>query len=737
MTPVDIRQNDTGGNRAAGGIVNVQKHAGYFVLCLPCPPGCTATPAGAQEPTEEIIVRGFRGSLGRALEVKRSETGAVDSIMAEDIADFPDLNLAESLQRIPGVSIARDAGEGRQITVRGLGPNFTRIRINGMEGLTTAGGTDSSGGTNRDRPFDFNIFASELFSNLTVRKTSAAEIDEGSLGATVDLQTPRPFDYPGMVMSAALQGAYNDLASDASPRATFLFSNTNADRTFGGLVSLAYTERSLLEEGHSTVRWQPGALTCPACDALPTAAERDAANAAVDAAFTPRLPRYGILEHDLERLGVTGSLQFRPSDRTELSLDLLYANLDSTRTENFLEAPDFSAGGAGGRAGIDVLSYTIDARNNLIAGAFNDVDIRSEARYDELSTEFTQVTLSLSHEISDNLHLNALIGSSESDHDNPIQTTLLFDRIDVDGYAYDYRADDRLPLITYGFDTSDPASYTLTQIRLRPQTAENTFDNLEVDLAWDLSDRFTLKGGVSSKEYDFVTTELRRSNGTTANLEANVTAQASTPLSQYSRLISLADPWDTPNGSVRTWLIPDVRQADALFNFGSFPLGPEPSLGNNRSVIEKNEGVFVQLDFNAMLGSVGLRGNVGARYVKTDQTSTGYQTAAGAPVPTTVVRDYDEVLPSLNFVFDLTEDLLVRFGVAEVITRPGLGNLTPGGTVSVSGNNRTVTSGNPYLDPFRADTIDARNRMVLHRRIAARRSLCSKGTSARSRRACP
>ena len=135
---------------------------------------------------------------------------------------------------------------------------------------------------------------------------------------------------------------------------------------FGGLVSLAYTERSLLEEGHSTVRWQPGTLTCPACDALPTTAERDAANAAVDAAFTPRLPRYGILDHDLERLGVTGSLQFRPSDRTELSLDLLYANLDSTRTENFLEAPDFSAGGAGGRAGIDVLSYTIDARNNLI-----------------------------------------------------------------------------------------------------------------------------------------------------------------------------------------------------------------------------------------------------------------------------------------------------------------------------------------------------------------------------------
>jgi len=665
----------------------------------------TTTNARAQEP-DEIIVRGFRGSLGRALELKRSETGAVDSILAEDIADFPDLNLAESLQRIPGVSIARDAGEGRQITVRGLGPNFTRIRINGVEGLTTAGGTDSSGGTNRDRPFDFNIFASELFSNLTVRKTSSAELDEGSLGATVDLRTPRPFDYPGMVMTAALQSGYNDLASDASPRATVLFSTTNADRRFGGLVSLAYTERSLLEEGHSTVRWQPGNLTCPVCDALPTPAERTAANAAVDAAFTPRLPRYGILEHDLERLGVTGSLQFRPSERTELSLDVLYANLDSTRSENFLEAPDFSAGGAGGRAGIDVLSYTIDTRNNLIAAAFNDVDIRSEARYDELSTEFTQMTLSLTHEISDNVRLNAMLGTSESDHDNPIQTTLLFDRIDVDGYAYDYRANDRLPLITYGFDTSNPANYTLTQIRLRPQTAENTFDNLEVDIAWDLGDHFTLKGGVSSKEYDFTTTELRRSNGTTANLEGNVAGQIGTPLTQYSRLISVADPWDMPSGSALTWLIPDVQRADALFNFGAFPLGPEPALGNNRKVTEKNDGAFVQLDFNAMLGSIGLRGNVGARYVTTEQTSVGYQLAAGTPLPTTVVRDYDDVLPSVNLVFDITDDFLVRLGLAQVITRPGLGNLTPGGTVSVSGNNRTVTSGNPYLDPFQADATD-------------------------------
>ena len=137
-----------------------------------------ATAANAQDsaPTQdgqdgdvidEVLVTGFRASLNAALVDKREATGALDSIHAEDIAKFPDSNLAESLQRIPGMAITRDAGEGRNLSVRGLGPQFTRVRINGMEAMSTTGGTDSSGGTNRNRQFDFNVFASELFNNLT------------------------------------------------------------------------------------------------------------------------------------------------------------------------------------------------------------------------------------------------------------------------------------------------------------------------------------------------------------------------------------------------------------------------------------------------------------------------------------------------------------------------------------------------------------------------------------------
>jgi iron complex outermembrane receptor protein len=173
-----------------------------------------------------VVVTGFRASLGSAINVKRRANGVVDVIKAEDIADFPDANLAESIQRVPGVSIARDAGEGRQITVRGLGPQFTRVRINGVEGQSTASGTDSSGGANRNRAFDFNVFASELFNSITVRKTASAQTEEGSLGATVDLQTGRPFDYKGSTLVISAQQGYNDLSKSWDPRFAALASNT-------------------------------------------------------------------------------------------------------------------------------------------------------------------------------------------------------------------------------------------------------------------------------------------------------------------------------------------------------------------------------------------------------------------------------------------------------------------------------------------------------------------------------
>jgi len=661
--------------------------------------------AYAQDEEEEIVITGFRGALEAALDVKRDEAGAVDVIMAEDIADFPDLNLSESIQRIPGVAITRDAGEGRQISVRGLGAQFTRVRINGMEALATVGGTDAAGGTNRDRSFDFNVFASELFNSITVRKTASASVEEGALGATVDLRTALPFDYRGFTMALTGQGHYNDLSESTDPRVAFLISNRWDN--FGALFSVAYSDRDSLEEGASTVRWQNGMGSGAGFGAENTSYSL----ADLNAAFRPRIPRYDVYEHEQTRLGVTGAFQWRPSNSTELTLSLLYANFEGTRSEAFLETPVFSTNGGGGVGGVTVQSAQIDG-DSLVYGVFDGVDIRSEFRFDELQTEFTQATLDFEHQLTDRLGFRGLIGHARSDHDNPIQTTLLFDADNISGYSYDFRGNNHLPLITYGTtDVTDPATWHLEQIRLRPQTAVNTYTTAQGELTFEASPVFTYSAGVNWRRYEFETTELRRSNGSTSNQEGVIPGFASgTPIGSYSQLLTLTGRGlDLPPGLVTTWLVPDVGAAASLwdlYNTSVFPMGIETALGNNRSVEDQNIGAWGQVDWDTTLGGARFRGNFGARWVQTEQSSTGYTFSGGLPVQTTVDNSYENFLPSMNLVLEPAESFLVRFGAARVMSRPSLGFLSPGASVTVSGSNRTVNAGNPVLDPISANAYD-------------------------------
>ncbi len=658
-----------------------------------------AAPASSQEAVEEIIVTGFRESLNAALVLKRDAVGAVDSIVAEDIADFPDLNLAESIQRIPGVAITRQGGEGRQISVRGLGPQFTRVRINGMEALATTGGTDAAGGVNRGRNFDFNIFASELFNSIRVAKSSSADQEEGSLGATVDLSAARPFDYDGFTFVTGAQLGYNDLQEDMDPRATALISNTFADGKFGALFSIAYSDREFRDDGSSAVRWQNGGW---AAGNLASYQGTAPSLAEMNASFRPRIPRYDLYENTQERLGVTASLQFAPSDSTQFSLDAMYADLDSTRTEQFLEMPNFSAS----LSAVDVLQVQIDpATNNMVYGLFNDVDIRSEQRYDELETKFSQYTLSGSHDFSDTLHLSGMIGRAESKFDNPIQTTLLWDINDADGVSFDFRNSSRMPVLSYGnADVTNPAAWTLTQIRLRPQSTDNTFDNAGLDLKWDTTDRTALKFGAQYKKYEFETTSARRAS-------ENVTAdQAAVDNSGYSRQLNLnSSGLNLPAGNQNVWVVPDVKAATPIFdltNYSLYGVSTANDLGNNFAVTEEDTGGYIQFEFSADLGSIPVRGNIGVRYVETSQETTGWARDPGGSSLLTIKHDYDNTLPSLNIVADITDEFVIRFSAAQAMSRANLGFLNPGTALSIAGNNKTVTAGNPYLDPVEADTYD-------------------------------
>jgi TonB-dependent receptor len=722
--------------------------------------------AQPQDQGNEVVVTGFRQSLTAALGAKRNDTGIVDVIVAEDIADFPDQNLAESLQRIPGVAIDRDAGEGRQVTVRGLGGDFTRVRLNQLEALATTGGTDSSGGANRSRAFDFNVFASELFNRLTVRKSASAEVDEGSLGATVDLQTARPFDYRGgFVMSASGQWGYNDLARDWSPRGAFLIADTFLDGRLGVLASVAYSERSLYEEGFSSVRWDAGnsvggfcspvghvplnpTTTATNCGGNPNIpgftaptrlpntptnqAEYDEASLATN--VHPRLPRYGRLTHDQQRLGVTFALQARPWEGALFTADILHARLQATRQEDFLEAISFSRTAAqGGKPQTSVVQAEYDANGNLLYGVFNGVDIRSESRFDRLDTKFWQYQLQWDQEVTDRLRFSWLAGHSSSDFNNPVQTTTTLDAPNVNGYSIDFRTSREQPTIIYPFDVTSaaawqiigtpsgvtPSNITPSEIRIRPQGANNSFTTFRGDVAWDaIPDRITLKAGGFYRNYDFSTFEFRRvnQNDSILGLPAGTTlSQVTTLVTGFGRGLGLT------GGTPTSWLIPDLNAIASLYNIycnclrsGNVGGSDDYTLssvtngnarGNNRSVREEDTGAYAQFDFRTELFGRPLRGNVGVRYVRTDVRAAGYQALGGGTL-TVVNRSFDDWLPSANVSMDVTRNFVIRLAAARVMARPQLGNLSPGGTINTTGQ-LSITTGNPLLDPFRATTVDA------------------------------
>jgi TonB-dependent receptor len=730
-------------------------------------PDPAAKPPEAKADTKEVItVTGFRASLESALNEKRESAGIVDVIKAEDIAKFPDTNLAESLQRVSGVVIDRDAGEGRNITVRGLGLDFTRVRINGIEGLATTGGTDSSGGNNRSRGFDFNVFAAELFNSITVRKSSSADVEEGSLGATVDLQTSRPFDFKGLTATASMQGRYNELSKATDPRAAFLISNTFMDNKMGFLVSGAYSKRFLFEEGFSTVRWDNGpssggwcaptgvtpanptnstATTCgPAAQGvarIPGTPDTIAAyNIASNAAnFHPRLPRYGRLTHDQDRTGLTAAFQYRPWATTLFTAEILYSKLKSTRQEDFLEAISFSRNaGQGGKPQTSVLTTGYGPNGQLLFGTYNGVDIRAESRFDVLETKYTQPTFTFEHEFSDTLKMNAKLGRAESKFRNPVQTTTTLDAINVNGYGIDFRDNDRLPRITYPFDVTTPGTLTLvgvprvtsgtqpatvantttSEIRIRPQGSDNTNDVFAANLAWDLvPDKWSLRGGIDHKKFAFSTFEFRRvnQNDTIFPIPSGSTlGSLTTTINGFGQGLNL------PSGTATSWVIPDLNAIASAYNIycnclqsgpaggpGDFTLSSTTNgnaRGNNRAITEKDTGGFIMTDFNNVLFGYPVRGNVGLRYVKTKQVATGFQ-ATGGGTEVTVEQEYSDTLPSANIAINITRDFIWRLAAARVMSRPQLGNLTPGGSIATTGN-LTVTIGNPYLKPFRAKTFD-------------------------------
>lgn len=463
------------------------------------------------------VVGTYRASLEKALEAKRFSTEQVDAIMAEDIGKFPDQNLAESMQRLAGVSIDREGGEGQKISIRGLGSDFTRVRLNGLEALSTAGSGTS--GVNRSRGFDFNTFASELFSQVKVNKTQSAQMDEGSLGSTVDLRGSRPFDFDGFRASASAQLSHGELPGETNPRLSGLISNSWDDDRFGALLSASYSKRTVYEEGYNPVRWEHGNLNnsnqssannngtygfcspvgynpqtprnplpneTPAGTGSQTNQDRNngwgsygidathcgngierpantpeniAAYETATNAWIPRYPRYIRTASEIERLGLTAALQWKLADRTLLTFDAMYSKLSKDQREDSLGANLHRTAQYGGKTQIAVREAQVDDMNRLTYGVFDNVDFRTESTNIQESTKFQQYSLSLEHAFTDRLRMDAQIGHSSSDYARPVFSLVSFDNQNLDGFVLDLREGD-IPKMTFPFNLTDPSAWS-------------------------------------------------------------------------------------------------------------------------------------------------------------------------------------------------------------------------------------------------------------------------------------
>jgi iron complex outermembrane recepter protein len=628
--------------------------------------------AVSSEAPEEIVVTGIRGSLAKGIEEKRNATSFIDSLASEDIADFPDLNISEALQRVPGVTINRIEGEGQQVTVRGLAPEFTQILLNGNT-VTSGGG----------REVDLDIFASELFNNVKLIKTPYAALTEGGLAATIDLRTARPFDFKDFIVAGTLQGVYNDVRKKMAPRGSVLISKTWND-TFGILVSAGYSESKLRGdsvEGQRYLLRDFTGITGGQFGVLEFAG----------------LPRSVIEPRDRERLGLTAAIQFRPSDNIELNADIAYAKLSEFRTRHSIDG--LTLGGT--TRPISITRSATDPRF-VVAGTFDGVSTRTENVFDDISDKLLIANFDGTFGLGNGLKAYGKFSFSKAKNKQDL-FRVLYDFTGRFSYALvDFNGAQVPTFRSENFSFTDLNAYRFNQSRFIDTFIDDTEYAFQGDLIKEFDGSFIkqLSGGM---RYASRKNETISFDGTLGPAQLNGAAPS---LSQ----VGVINPFAFFEGQGPASLVRDF----AIIPFDRFSGNtvifppnyvPPQQFGGTFDIKENTLGGYVQADFDGSAEGLGIRGNVGVRVVKTKETSTGFALLPTGPAAVVDSNSYLDILPSINVAFDVSDDIVLRTAASRAITRPTLSALNPG----ISGIERaalTANKGNPDLDPFRVSQID-------------------------------
>ncbi|MCG9722992.1 TonB-dependent receptor [Shewanella sp. Isolate7] len=604
---------------------------------------------------EKIEVRGLRASMKASINAKRFSDAVVDAVTAEDIGKFPDGDVGESLGRIPGVTVNRQFGQGQQVSIRGASAQLTRTLLNGHS-VASTGWFDQQA---IDRSFNYSLLPPEMVSGIEVYKSSQADITEGGIGGTVIVKTRKPLDLDANTLFLSAKGDYGTVSEATDPAVSGLYSWANDDETFGILVSAAGSQTDYQRNGIETLLgWG---------EIVPTT-----------------------FQQDRERTAYNIAAQYRPTDNLEFGLTVTSLDLkaNNANTSIFLFPT---------QQGVSTCNQT------NAAGVCTDITHTGEggfawaqtwAREAEMSSD--TYDLDFKYE-AENFTLEGRVGNTKADGGTSL-TSNYGNSIGQPGdFAGHYDATGEKILIDIAnksFDAGDFNGQLETAgwaLKKQPNTDEETYAQFDLTFPVDLGAITSIKAGVRYADHD-VTQQ------TDAAIVGDIVAKDASEY--YSGTISSGAGFTLPKPNFDA-MIRDAKASVDGFTRDKSGYG---------TLNEKNLAAYAMANFEAE----GIRGNFGLRFINTDVSSDYYALSRPegeyADELSTDKSSYSDVLPSINVVFDLADDLILRTSAAQVISRPNYSELfatptLPGFNDGTPENEKLVT-GSVALNPFKATQAD-------------------------------
>ncbi len=699
-----------------------------------------ADPAGP-----DIVVRGVRGSLLRSIQAKRDADTIVDAISAEELGKFPNRNVAEALANIPGVTVGRDGrGEGRNITIRGLGENFAITTLNGRI-LPTDG---------PDRSFAFDVLPSEIISGAEVQKAVRASSLEGSIGGNVDLRTARPLDRPGLQVSAAIEGQYNDLVEKGGYKVSGVFSTTFANDTMGLLIGASYNRYKFRTDNLGEYSITDGTEAGYGVDFDRDGQVNPDPNG--PAFIWPDYYSVGYVRGERERIGSAGAFQWKPSSDFELTIDGLYSRYNVTQ-HNYRSSNYLNPLGDDGSLRWDPASIRTDA-NHVVTGFSMDDLVAEVLTTDEpRKSETWQLGGHIDWHASDRLKIGLDAYAGKARDDTGGQNRFVVAGIPGSSVTFATR-DGGIPDLEVAIPGGRPLSaatnddFRAHYIGIQGQNISDNTKGAKFDADYELGGVFksvTIGGAWTDRRKTVTTIDNQYTTScnycgypfTFGAIGADVVRPAA--VSNILGKLGGNFPRNFPYFDIDTYLaaLPRADNNPAVLNPNSCldatgatipgcTLSPYPA-GYSTQVIEPDLPASYRIKERTWAGYVQLnlegsrwRGDIGVRLVSTKVSSTGYGASIASIIPRAGTQDndidfnpveaingggdYTRLLPSANFAYDLSQGLRLRLAASKAISRPTFGELSPAkdATSAQSGTYIIYDAGNPNLKPTEADQFD-------------------------------